>query len=220
MAAKTYDYLRLAINGFIEAEQTWSVNLCFKGNTNTSQDDLNTWTTAAVDDVVNWWSARQGSPMQECTADTILHSVRTYLYAAGATAAKLVAEAALPATPGTSNTPGTARDSLVVSLHAASPGPHNRGRIYVPTTGPQLGQDHQFALATATNFGNNTRDLLEALGSRNVGDIAPLPIIASSQPGYTYVTSLRVDTKPDTQRRRSDKIGADGTYVVPVAFGP
>lgn len=219
MAAKQYDFLRVVISGLIEATQTWSVRVAFTCNPNTSQDDLNAWTLAAVPDVINWWTARQGSPQQENTADTVLNNVRSYIYLAGQVGAHLVAEAPLAASNGTSTTPGTARDSLVVSFYGLSPGRHNRGRIYIPTTGPQLGADHNFALGTSTNFLKNTQDLFVALHARQLGGATLVPIIASSQPLPTPIHSLRCDTLPDTQRVRSNKVPVDGEYIAPL-FAP
>lgn len=141
---------------------------------------------------------------------TIINKVMVYGYPEGGPHASVMAEspthkvgggpAALPL-----------QCCLVATTLTGSPGRSNRGRIYWPVTGANVGTDNQLSEAITQQVATVTYALL-APGEGS----GPGPIVVSQKHGtFKPITSIRVDSRVDIQRRRAAKEAA--TYIKTVS---
>lgn len=97
-----------------------------------------------------------------------------------------------------------------VTLLTGKPGRSRKGRLYLPGSGIGF-NGGEFANADvdaiAAGFNQLFQDLLDRVPS------APVVVASATTGENTPVTQVRVDSKPDTQRRRSMKAAANYTKV-------
>lgn len=156
--------------------------------------------------------------LQAClAADQQFDKVSVYYYPAGATKATYGADAAFSG--GGLVGSGTARNalqcSLVATLETGHRGASYRGRIYLPFTGKAFGTNHQAASAdvdavnaalAGTSPGND--NLLDSFRRAciNHNDTSATNVVWSRHLGIASpITSVRVDSRVDIQRRRANK---------------
>ena len=145
------------------------------------------------------------------TSADVVTGVTCYSYNATSVTADLVSIAPLTtprAGSGTANHPK--ETSLVTSLRTLIPGRSGRGRFYMPATGIAMTAGGVIASNTAVDdFADAVKTMFDDLGSATWA-----VSVASFSKGHLYpVTSFQVDNKPDTQRRRTDKINATHTKI-------
>lgn len=100
--------------------------------------------------------------------------------------------------------------SIVASLRTATPGRSGRGRIYIPTTGVGLDTNGQLTTALCGILANSTRDLIRAYNSIAIpfDALSGACVVASfSKNAGRPITSVHVNSMPDVQHRRIDKLG-------------
>lgn len=150
------------------------------------------------------------------TGIDVFLGIKTYAYFSHSTSADLQSEALFPsarAGAGTANHPK--ESSIVVSLRSPQPGRSGRGRFYLPATGIAMNANGVIASNAAVD---DLGDAALALFNGLIDDTL-LPVIASFTKGASYgVTSLVIDNKPDTQRRRTDKIVATHTDIETLTY--
>lgn len=201
-------FVRLILAGTIQVSQGWSVGLSFSTDIAPAGPDLQTWLNSIVTATTTWWNA-SGGPGQLSAGDTTLSSLRAYSYAAGAT--KSSAEASITmALVGTPSRILPTQCSLVVSLRSGNSSRHGRGRIYLPVGGSVNITAGQYTSAACTALATATKTYLDAL---NASSIAPavnhgLAVATGGSNPAIIVQGIQVNSKIDTQRRRTDKIGA------------
>lgn len=170
-----------------------------------SQEDVNDQSTLDdyAADVASWFSAGGSGPdglaaliPAECGYD----GVTLYSYAAGSTAARLVATHGI-ALPGSAAFHGATQTSLVITTLTGVAGRQARGRIYLPAMGAATDGTGFLAAATAQAAMNAVAGLVNT----GVPSLAPVVV---SRVGATArpVTQLRVDTRLDVQRGRANKL--------------
>jgi len=150
--------------------------------------------------VAKWWTSQE-----------VFTGVQCYAYFASSVTADLQAEALFAAGRAGSGTANHPKEtSIVVSLRSGTPGRSGRGRFYLPATG--IAMDATGVVSSDTdvdNLGNAADTMFTTLGTATWE-----LVVASFTKGRVYpVTSLVTDNRPDTQRRRTDKISATHTKV-------
>lgn len=139
-------------------------------------------------------------------AQVIFTSVRNYLYQGGPSAA-LVAESTI-SVAGTAVQAGLPNQcAVVVTLETGIPGRSNRGRAYLPpvVVGNMTAGTGQLPSSVCTTLANAFADMLSAL--RDDAPPSGNPVVSSATKGSMQdITSVRVDSIIDTQRRRRNKL--------------
>lgn len=111
--------------------------------------------------------------------------------------------------------------ALVASMRSLTPGRSGRGRCYWPLTiaGP-TGAGGQVGAATCSTLATQWAGVLTAVNALPAGGAAPLgqaAVVASFTKGIGYpINHVTVDSIPDTQHRRSDKLVATTVKTVGV----
>lgn len=150
------------------------------------------------------------------TADTKYTEVRVYAYPTGGPNATAIGAAPVNLT-GTAPTGQSLplQVSLVATLQTDFAGRSFRGRMYFPAHGALMGTNHLFAPQVAQN-------LALALGPFLTGVNAvlyPVCIVSQTLSTKTPVTQVKVDNKPDIQRRRANRAVASAVQLASVT-GP
>lgn len=135
-----------------------------------------------------------------------LTELRGYFYTGSGVSAEFVGAHAYSPIPGTSEIPGSPIDTcLVATLQTGFAGRSRRGRMYLPfhgtvqvVNGSVTGDVTQYASALKDLFDsiNSETDEVPAVVSPTLGDSSP-------------ILAVRVDSKPDVQRRRENRLTAD-----------
>lgn len=160
--------------------------------------------TACVN-ISGLWATAWTSIKPYVSNDTSWNSTRAYLYFAGTTTAAVVSEHLVAPVPGTSPQHLPYQCGTVASLRTGVPSRRGRGRMYLPTDG--------FAVSGAGQYsGAGTTDLCHAVASfmTAVNTFVPAQMTAvvfSDTGSATHpITSVIVDSVPDIQRRRANKL--------------
>jgi hypothetical protein len=142
------------------------------------------------------------------TADCGYDEVRVYGYPTGGPAASFVGTASLGAAgTGTGQLP--LQTCIVATLLTGAAGRRRRGRMYLPACGAQLSA-HQLTTPSVTQVSSSVADLL-SLGAPTPGHEA---VVLSQVAGtHAPVTQVRVDSKPDIQRRRAESLAATSQFT-------
>lgn len=218
MPGKAFPYLHLRLKGDIATTQSWSTGLSFDADVAGIADpDLLTWLSTAVAPLVTtWWNASNGAGAIN-TSDTVLRGLEAETYVAGSTVADSSAAFSYTS-PGVGGSAGAAptQTCVVVSTRTFTPGVRGRGRMYIPATGLVLNATHNVGSLFIDALANSTATLITALNATSVAGSAIQAIVAGSDPTGHPITSLRVDSEPDIQRRRADKIRASYQKVVSI----
>lgn len=145
-------------------------------------------------------------------ASAAYDGLRLYEYPdAGPAPAARVTDVAL-GTPvvGTAAGNGLNQACLVATLLTGSAGRRNRGRMYLPATGLPVTSGLANLSSTITSVANSVRTFFSDLnGSVNVN--GSVVVVSSAGSASRPVTTVRVDNKPDIQRRRADALVATFT---------
>lgn len=156
----------------------------------------NTWINAINDD----WSL-----------DTIYNSLRLYYYPVLPGPASEVVEATVTPIAGPSNSPIPAECALVHTLQTTHTGRRYRGRIYVPfTSNVNMEVDGNVGDTETTHQCNATATWLTALNALTASHSSFGGVVVISQVGgiATPISSVKVDSKIDSQRRRERSLVA------------
>lgn len=136
--------------------------------------------------------------------DDAFTGISTYLYEVDS--ATLSAQsAAAPSSPvaGTSTNPMPESTCQVVSLLTANAGRSFRGRVYLPASGYAT-PSHQAASSQCTSVATAFATYLTAVNNQVAG--RQCAIVSITRGVATPVTSVKVGSKMEIQRRRQDKI--------------
>lgn len=147
------------------------------------------------------------------TPDTAYATIRVYAYPTGGPHASFVGEADIPSGAGTDTTGSTPLQlAMCATLLTGSVGRRARGRMFFPATGFPYNA-HMFAsarvdaiaTALATFFTNWNSDHGDVMGTAAV--------VSTAASAARNITNIKIDDKPDTQRRRANRLAATHTAV-------
>lgn len=201
-------YVRLEVGGTISGTQTWSVGFSFGLVSMPTNGQVFTWLSGIVTNVATWINATGGVKTLWGTNVTY-NRLRAYAYNASAMTAGAQSQVIVTPITGAGGITLPPQCAVVHSLLTGSPGAGNRGRIYVPITTGGSTTNAQLTNTTCSNLATALATFLAAVASSHVGADLATPVIATrgSKPYHT-LGSVGVDSKLDTQRRRTDKIAA------------
>lgn len=207
---KPYPYFRLVQFGTLSAEQEWSIGLGLGpvAPVTPTNDAMATWLGDAEAATLTWMSGGDHAPNLLMSNDCTYLGNRLYYYPANATSAELVAERLFSSPPaGVGGNIMDQRTSIVASTLTGIAGRSFRGRRYIPCDGATLTL-HQLDVNEITGLADAEATLFTTLGAVAFLTTSLQPVIVNNRDFPTAITQVRVDSKLDTQRRRSDKIGA------------
>lgn len=211
-------YVRLTASGRIAGTQSWStgISVSVTGGTVT-QSQLNALLATFVTAFTALWNTGTTLALKAANgSDVDLRSFRAYLYGPSGGTAALQAATDITPIPGTKATNLLpTQTALVATLLSGFPGRSNRGRMYLPWTGGGLDGTHQVTSSDTTAISNAVGAMLTAVNA-GVGSGPFGRVVIAGLRGVVDVTSVRVDSEPDIQRRRADKIIASRQVITNV----
>lgn len=201
---------KLTVGGAIGGVDSWSIGIWADLPDGVpSQGNLDSLTSDLLGDFKNdvWDPASTGFKAQNSNG-VDLSKAKSYVYSAG----NLVMQSAasITAVPGTASTARPAYTALAFTLHTASFGRSSRGRVYLPATGVGTNTATlQFTLSQAC-----ADQMASWLNTWNGNPyFAAHPVVLSQKHGTTaHITSVSVNTLPDTQRGRMSKATPTSTF--------
>lgn len=108
--------------------------------------------------------------------------------------------------------------SWVVSLRTDEAGRSKRGRCYFPSTGARVTSTGVYDQPAPSDFADAFGSLLADVTSAHADPTAQIQVYSRVLDSMQPVTRVLVDTTPDTQRRRGNKLSTPyqtaGTYPV------
>lgn len=202
--------LKIVPFGHIDNVQTWSTTVqCLV------ELDVNSWglsdVQAVSDDLVVYFNTWAVSLLPIWSPDTTYEGIRCYYYGSVGDHAELQAESQPANPPSGSNSAWLPTyTSLVASFRTPMTGRSGRGRSYVPLTGATLAAGGQVAAGDCTRVGNAFVALLQALNAysnatHHLTNLTPC-VMSATKSLATPIASIIVDSLPDTQHRREDKL--------------
>lgn len=208
MTAPSGGYVRLTAGGDIATTQSWSTGFTVSvPGSATSQSDLQTLLGAfRAAWEIGWATATTTKIASINAADTRLYRYRAYLYAPSGGPAILQASEDRTALLGTqtgSSVP--TQTSIVATLLSGLPGRSYRGRMYLPATAITLGATHQTTQTVVNGLATTVAGIITAVNAATTGTPFGEVVVAGLQ-GRIPISSVRVDSEPDIQRRRADKV--------------
>lgn len=211
-------YARCTMLGKIGTTQTWSTGLSVVVSGAPDQAALNALLTAFQTAATVFWNG--GTPVglkARNMPDVTLTGFRAYLYSTGGTGqASLQAGTDITPIPGTGTAALPTQCSLVASLLTGQPGRSRRGRMYLPyTVSNTLDTNHQITLAEAAIISGRVKTLIDSINASAITGFARVSIVGPT--AASTVSSVRVDSELDIQRRRADKILAAFQSVAAIA---
>lgn len=151
---------------------------------------------------------------------TGVDGLKLYCYPTGGNTAAAIAQVANVVAGSAAKPTMPPQCAVVASLKTDHAGRSARGRMYFPLNAADLSSNQ----LTSTVIGSLASDLAAYFGALKTGAITPsgsgvFAVIASGKTGSVYpITSVTVDSKVDTQRRRAMKIAPAFTNVSPVSL--
>lgn len=206
-------YVRLVASGLLRTAQSWSIGTSWLVTAPHTQSELLTW-LGIMDGLLKTFF---GIPEIKTNAwDTTTNYTRLTAYEYTALGgASSQAQIFSSGVTGLGTVGAPAQCALVVSLRSGIGGRNKRGRFYLPYTSrngmTNLGQA---ASTDVTNIAAAFKTLVDAANVTHIGTDAVVMGIASRASGFTVVAQdCKIDTKLDTQRRRTDKIPATSSAI-------
>lgn len=205
MTIKPYAAYKIVVGGSSGGDQTWSFGVwCTAAESAPTAAMMNIWAAsllAATNTLITNLETNMGE-------DTAWNVLKTYYYPPGEAAASVVGEAApsSPLTGSVSSPQSPYQVALVATLLTGLSGSTNKGRIYLPLNAPVL-TDRQLVAGNALAFANIVRTWLIAINSTDI-NTTPVDVIVAGHAAAHPVNQVRVDSRLDIQRRRTDKIVA------------
>lgn len=208
------------INGTLGSEQTWSTGFWvgYTGDPVPTSDQVNDLAGDFAGFANTWATALEGL----WTSTTAIDSVTVAFFPTGALHPTLLGEATV-GVEGSGSLSMPASCCLVATNRTARPGRSYRGRNYIPLTNPAVmgGVTFEVTEGTTVTVANAHAALFHAV-NENTPDsplIAGTVSVGSRAASVlTPVIEVSVDSRPDVQRRREDKVGALFTHDAAVTI--
>jgi hypothetical protein len=203
------DGVRLVISGHLRGSQDWSTSLWIDhglGDPVPTQAQLTAYNTACETPVQSWITANINLWDSTTYADTLT----SYFYPAGSTIATVQSPGATINVHGTATTGAPSQLAVVHSLRTLTAGRRGRGRVYFPMTSTSAIQsDGQLSDTLCSGMAGALVSLIRSLNAINLGsttDGGAVSVASRAGGAYHAVSSVVVNSKIDTQRRREDKV--------------
>jgi hypothetical protein len=175
-----------------------------------TQTDINTLTS----DAAGVWNTFSLAMEPYFYTGVSWKQVQSYYYDGGSNNAALQGVANLTANAGTQAGTGTPIDTCVVaSLRTGFPGRDKRGRMYLPYHKAVLNATGQMSSTDAGLIVAACGNMFNSWSSAHPGWAA---VVSRTSSSSRAITQVLVDTKPDVQRRRENKLVATATQSVTV----
>lgn len=152
--------------------------------------------------------------------DSTYSFVKAYCYPGGGPTAEFVGEANLDHIGGGI---GTGTDSAplyqcaVIQTQTGLSGRSNRGRFYLPASGFAVFTNHRYTTSQTGNTIAAVKALMDAVNNITSPFAARCVVLSQLHAHVEPITSIRMDSKPDVQRRRENRMpsgaGTSGTIV-------
>lgn len=206
-------YVRLVAQGTLRTVQSWSIGMSFLVTAPHTQSELLSW-LGTVDGLIKTFFQTSQIQLSSWDTTTSYSRLAAYEYTA-AGGASSQAQIFSSGVTGTGSQNGPAQIALVLSVRSGIGGRNKRGRLYLPVTCKTLySTNGQAAAADATSIANAFKTFIDAVNATHIGTDPVIFGIASRASGFTVAAQdVKVDTKMDTQRRRTDKIQATSSAV-------
>nr|CRY97563.1 hypothetical protein [uncultured prokaryote] len=180
--------------------------------------DMNTYAASALASFnTKYWTAT-GAGQAINGPFCKLAFAKAYGYNSGGA---LAAEGAatMTATGGTATSSHPAYVAMCATLITDSFGRSYRGRSFLPATGAYIGTDAQFSVGQATSnataYGLFLKNLNTLTAPTASGDQFQPAVLSIAKAVLTPISQVAIDTIPDTQRGRQNKLTATGRAVEP-----
>lgn len=201
----------MVLYGTVGATEIFETGFWVVGTTPSS--DLDVQTMAGK--VAAAWEANSTQQKSIISNDTAYTEVRGYFY--GDTSGKATHTGSAPITGGGGTSAGfncPLQTCMVMTLRTGYAGRSNRGRMYLPANGINLGTDHLYGSAALQSLVIEFAAFLsDVITDGSIG--APV-VVSRTESAYQTITAVDADYRPDIQRRRANKQGIGGRFGVPV----
>lgn len=206
-------YVRLVASGVTRGTQTWSMGMSFSTPIPHTNSELFAW-LAPIDTALIAFYTTAAIKTSAFDTTTSYGRVAAYQYMAAGNATAQ-AQVVSSGVTGTQAAGAPSQCSLVISVRSGLGSRDHRGRVYLPMTGRGgWANSGQLASADCTAIANAFKALVNTANLTTIGGAATTFGIASRGSGFTVAgQDCVVDSKIDTQRRRSDKVLAAARAV-------
>lgn len=206
-------YVRLVASGTLRGTQGWSMGMSFLQTAPHTQSEYLTW-LGIVDGYVKTFFSVTQIQTNAWDTTTAYSKLQAYEYTAagGASSQAQIFSSGITGL-GTNGAPSQL--ALVLSVRSGIGGRNKRGRLYLPVTcRGGFSSVGQCASADVTAIATAFKTLINNINLTHVGTDAVTFGIASRASGFTVAgQDVKVDSKYDTQRRRTDKVPATSSAV-------
>lgn len=203
----------VSMGGNLPGSEQWQVGFWFDAQQAGTPDSaaLGAWLASAQTAVQNAFVSYL-RPL--ISSGSNWNRTRAYFYPSGATSAAFIADGPAVNAVGSGGQTMPNQTALVASLRSDIAGRQNRGRVYWPllagsTPGPQVEQ------AVCTQLANGIADVLSAYQGVSIAGGTVLAAVNANVP----VVRVEVDSIPDTQRRRRNKLTPQFRQSIPLVVG-
>jgi hypothetical protein len=184
----------------------WQSGYWLRGNAPTSNESASSAAQlefdSSTDSVSGVWNYLAPFYPSSVTLDL----VKVFSYPSGGTTAAFVGQSTGAVKIGTSATiPSLNQASLVTTLRTSSAGRRHRGRMYWPLgSGTNIGTNGQVTLSTCTGLATRlAKHFSDGNAASGWGEAVVVSQVATEA---VPVTQITVDTRPDVQRRRANRM--------------
>lgn len=216
---------RLTIGGTLIANQRWSIGVSLVQSgalTTPSAAEMGSFAQQAYADFLSaaWNTAASGAQALNAVVGSAsnVDQARAYFYGTSSTA-QVVGQSTGAAVPGATSRTQPGQVAIVCSLLTGLAGRSNRGRLYLPNGTINTGADGNLSTALLQGIANSIANWLSLLRTRSLGGSTVIPVVASATGPGVPITTVRVDSVADTQRRRRDKIAPTVTRTASLIVG-
>jgi len=153
-------------------------------------------------------------------SDSSYTFVKAYCYPTGGPTATFVGERTItPGGGGGGSGSGNAPlyQCMVVSTRTALSGRTHRGRLYLPASGTTLDTTHRFANPLLGQVADAMKAMFDAVNDFVVPVGLVVSVLSQKDSDSEFVTSISIDSKPDVQRRRENKMAPGLTETRAIA---
>lgn len=199
---------KVSIIGTMEGADVFDTGFFMEGLTIASAADANTAAAsmASIFDSVAGKSYLLGL----MAVGTNITEFRVYHYTGGPTATFVGSHLQAEAGQGTAQLP--AQVAVVATTLTGFSGRSNRGRMYWPADGADLSGGHQLPAALVGHVAGTVAEYFHDIKVAYPGITGPC-VVSQTNTSYKAITSVKVDSKPDIQRRRANKVTPITTAV-------
>lgn len=197
---------RVVIEGTTRTSEIWQTGCWVENVAVASQADADAFASAVHDDFV---SELLGTVRAMLPDNASCTAIKVYCYPTGGTTATYISEVPVSSGTGTGGHNLPEQICMVATLLTGVAGRRNRGRMYFPAFGVAIAADNQFD----STLPGALADALAAWFTDIASINAPSPVVVYSVAGSAVnpVVTVRVDSKPDIQRRRVNREAATST---------